>query len=279
MPEGAQSSGLKLRFWGVRGSIPTPVAENLGFGGNTACIELRTEQGIVAIDAGTGARNLGVALEREFQNRTLALSLLLTHFHWDHIQGLPYFAPLYKASNNIAIYAGRPADEVRGLLTGQMATPYFPVQFDFVTSVSRFVELPAAGIDIAGLRVRPFPLYHPQGATGFRIEWNGCAIVHACDTEHGDPVLDKTIREYSQNADLLIYDAQFTPNEYQTKKGWGHSTWEEAVRIARECKVKRLVLFHHDPGHDDTCLTEMERQARSQFENTDAAKEGGEICL
>jgi phosphoribosyl 1,2-cyclic phosphodiesterase len=273
------SQNLSLRFWGVRGSIPTPVAENLGFGGNTACIELRSDRRIVAIDAGTGARSLGVALDREFQDRALRLSLLLTHFHWDHIQGFPYFAPLYRPSNDISIYAGRPAEEIRALLTGQMAHPYFPVQFDLVSSVSQFVELPPSGLDLADVAVRPFPLQHPQGATGFRIEWNGRVVVHAFDTEHGNPLLDRTIREYAENADILIYDAQFTPYEYQTKRGWGHSTWEQGVRIARECNVKRLMLFHHDPGHDDSCLMDIERQARSQFENTDAAREGSEIRL
>lgn len=268
-----------LKFWGVRGSIPTPTLENLGFGGNTACIELRSRGGILIIDGGTGARKLGVCLEEELPQRSLTLHLLLTHFHWDHIQGLPFFAPLYDSGNQIMIYSGRPADEVTGILGGQMSNPYFPVGFGFMSAVRSFVQLRDGGERAATVVVHPFPLNHPQGATGFRIEVDGTVITHASDVEHGDPKLDGILREYAQNADVLIYDAQYTPEEYERKKGWGHSTWLEATRVARECNVGRLILFHHDPGHDDTCMREIVRHAQEEFENTDAAEEGMEIAL
>jgi phosphoribosyl 1,2-cyclic phosphodiesterase len=146
-----------------------------------------------------------------------------------------------------------------------MAAPYFPVRFEFLAAKRRFVELLKPGEHVGGAVVHPFPLNHPQGATGFRIELNDSIITHACDVEHGHPTLDNTLKEYAQNADVLIYDAQYTPEEYALRKGWGHSTWFEAVQIARECKVKRLILFHHDPSHADERLIELEAEARQHF--------------
>ena len=160
-----------------------------------------------------------------------------------------------------------------------MTNPYFPVRFDLLGATRHFVALPDRGRQNPAVAVRPFPLHHPQGATGFRIEVDGAVITHASDLEHGDQKFDRIVREYAQNADVLIYDAQYTPEEYQGKRGWGHSTWLEATRVARDCGVKRLILFHHDPNHDDNCLEGIQSEARRHFENTDAAKEGVQICL
>ena len=272
-------SELMLRFWGVRGSIPTPAPGHLAFGGNTACVELRLAGETFVIDGGTGARKLGLCLQEEFAHIDLKLNLLLSHFHWDHIQGLPFFAPLYRLGNEVTFYSGRHVEEVRAFLGGQMTNPYFPVNFEFLGAAKHFVELSNSGQKAATVVVHPFPLNHPQGATGFRIEVDGSVITHASDLEHGHAKFDNILRQYAQNADVLVYDAQYTPEEYESKKGWGHSTWLEATRVARECNVKRLVLFHHDPGHDDECLRAIESQARLHFENTDAAKEGWEVSL
>ena len=270
---------LRLKFWGVRGSVPVPAADYLEYGGNTTCIEINTGDGVIIIDAGTGIRRLGMKLQEEAGGAQLKLNLLLTHFHWDHIQGLPFFTPLYSAQNEITFYAGYPPAKLQGILEGEMSTPYFPVNFEFLPARRRFVDLNIRPLEIAGIAVHPFPMNHPQGATGFRFEAGGKVIVHASDLEHGNAAFEQTLRKYAQAADALIYDAQYTPEEYETKQGWGHSTWLEATQIAQDCKVKQLVLFHHDPGHNDAMMQEIVAQARTHFANTDAAREGMEINL
>lgn len=276
----AESFRLELKFWGVRGSIPTPQCDNLRFGGNTTCLEIRLPTGeVLIIDGGTGLRNLGVALTREFSGAMPPLHFLMTHFHWDHIQGIPFFAPLYNPANTVTFHSSHDGDHLREILGGQMRQPYFPVAFDSLPAQLELVCVPPAGIRYGGLNIRPFPLNHPQGATGYRMESEGAVIVHASDFEHGNPRMDALLREYAQNADILIYDAQYTPEEYESKRGWGHSTWTEGVRLARACGVKKLILFHHDPMRDDIAMERIVEQARNGFESTDAAKEGWSIRI
>ncbi len=242
-------------------------------------MELRIDNSILIIDAGTGIRKLGIELQRELAGSKLGVDLLLTHFHWDHILGLPFFAPLYSPESEVRFYSTRPAHELRELLEGEMAHPYFPVSFDLLPAKRGFIDLTKDPIRLPHVCVHPFPMNHPQGATGFRIEAGSRVITHASDLEHGDPRFDKILREYAQDSDLLIYDAQFTPDEYPMRKGWGHSTWLEATRVARDCNVTRLVLFHHDPSHEDTMMVDIVTQARKSFERTQAAQEGIEIVL
>ncbi|HTS60350.1 MAG TPA: MBL fold metallo-hydrolase [Terriglobales bacterium] len=270
---------LQVKFWGVRGSIATPQQENLGFGGNTTCIEVRLPNNeVVIIDGGTGLRYLGIALTLEQGNQPLFLRFLITHFHWDHIQGIPFFSPLYAPSNQVDFYSDYPPEQLQRFLQGQMSCPYFPLAFERLAARRRMFQIQSE-FRIGDLRVHSFPLNHPQGATGYRLELNGAVVVHASDLEHGDKKLDTVLLDHAQNADLLIYDAQYTPEEYTGKKGWGHSTWLEAVRTAREAKVKKLILFHHDPSHGDQFMEELVLQARSQFENTEAAVEGCNLSI
>lgn len=271
---------FQLKFWGVRGSIPVPQQDMLGFGGNTTCLEVGLPSGeIIIIDGGSGVRNLGMSLLREHRRQLVSLHFFLTHFHWDHIQGLPFFAPLYDSANQVTFHASRPVDELQETLEGQMSHPYFPVRFEMLAAKRNFVELAFEPIRYGEAAIYPFPLNHPQNATGFRLELNGAAIVHASDTEHGNPELDKIVREYSREADILIYDSQYTPEEYESRKGWGHSTWLEATRVARDAKVKQLILFHHDPTHDDAFIENIVQQARQCFPASDAAREGWKITL
>ncbi len=259
----------------MRGSIATPQADVLRFGGNTSCVQVRLSDGsILIIDGGTGLRNLGLDLVREHPARKTPFHFLMTHFHWDHIQGIPFFAPLFLAANTVVFHSSRTGDELREILEGQMTQPYFPVPFEMLPAQREFICVPSEGVQYGNLHIYPFPLNHPQGATGYRLESEGAVVVHASDLEHGNAKMDSVLREYARNADILVYDAQYTPQEYEGKKGWGHSTWLEGVRVAREAQVKRLVLFHHDPGHTDDFLEKLEREAQSHFPNTDVAREG-----
>jgi phosphoribosyl 1,2-cyclic phosphodiesterase len=272
--QATRSSDLWLKFWGVRGSTATPQLENLIYGGNTPCVEIRLpDNRAVIFDCGTGARNLGQSLMREFQDQKLALSVFLTHFHWDHIQGIPFFAPLYDAGNELTFYTSCELGSIEQKLRGQMTEPYFPVSLEYVGAQCNFVELNSEPVLFGEVTIYPFPLNHPQGAVGYRIDSPDTVIVYATDLEHGNKRLDGVLRDYSQDADMLIYDAQFTPDEYDRHKGWGHSTWLEATRLAREVRAEQLVLFHHNPWHTDKDLFEIVCQARRQFENTVLAAE------
>lgn len=276
----SEPSRLQLTFWGVRGSIPTPAPENLGYGGNTTCLELRLPNDeVVVIDGGTGARQLGLSLLQRFSRNANDIHFLMTHFHWDHIQGIPFFAPLYSPANRVVFHSSRSPAEVLDILEGQMTHPYFPVKFELLAAKREFVQITQEPLTYGDLTVRAFPLNHPQGATGFRLESHGAVIVHACDHEHGNAKLDQTLREYSEGADVLIYDAQFTPDEYPSKAGWGHSTWLEGVKVARDAGVKQLILSHHDPSHSDDMLRGMLDEAKAEFENTALAQERWTIHL
>jgi phosphoribosyl 1,2-cyclic phosphodiesterase len=257
---------MQVTFWGVRGSTPTPGASTVGHGGNSSCVQLSLHDGSeVVIDAGTGLRVLGLSLLR--RGEPVSMHLLLSHFHWDHIQGLPFFAPLYLPTTELFIHSGRPPEECRRLLEGQMSPPYFPVEYKTLPSRICYSQC-----DLPGMRC--FPMNHPQGSFGYRVEADGVAVVYACDFEHGEPRSDETLRENARGADILIYDAQYTPEEYEARRGWGHSTWLEATRAARDAGVKKLILTHHDPSHSDEALAGILAQARREFPNTEMAREG-----
>jgi phosphoribosyl 1,2-cyclic phosphodiesterase len=256
--------------------VPTPQRQNLGFGGNTSCLEIRGADDEIAIfDAGTGIRELGAALLRQARGKALKLHIFLTHYHWDHIQGLPYFAPLYLAESEIYFHASERLGSIRQHLRDQMTPPYFPVNFDDVPARVHFAEMETNAVVAVGeMQVAGFPMNHPQGANGFRIESPAGAIVYASDLEPGVAELDRAVREAADRADTLVYDTQFTPDEYRSHIGWGHSHWREAALVAADARVKELILFHHDPTHDDGTVTQMQQHAREMFEPTRAAHEG-----
>ena len=265
---------IGVRFWGVRGSIPTPVADNLGYGGNTTCIEVSSPDSRLIIDLGSGARMLGQEIQKESAGSASSLHILMTHFHWDHIQGLPFFAPLYSPGNDVTFHSSLSPEETRTIFEGHMASPYYPVKFEYMAAAKRFVGGTLESFKLGGFDIHPFPMNHPQGATGYRIERNGKVYVHASDLEMGDSQCDRVLREHAQNADVLVMDAQYTPSEYPSKRGWGHATWLEAAEVARDANVGQLVLFHHDPSHDDAFISRMVEETRRHFENTNAAREG-----
>ena len=273
---------MKIKFWGVRGSTPTPERRNSGYGGNTTCLEIRLDNGtIIILDCGSGLRGLGNSLMREFGEQSLHAYVFLTHFHWDHIQGIPFFVPLYQRENSFFFHAvHRKETELKGIIEGQLTSPYFPVDVSILRSTKHFYDLEFEPININGAVIRPAPLFHPQDCAGFRIEADGGVFVLATDTEPGSAFHDRSVRELAQNADVLVYDTQYTPEQMAgEKKGWGHSSWLEGTRIVKECNVKHLILFHHDPDHDDAMVDALVADARKEFKNSSGAAEGVEIRL
>lgn len=271
---------MKLRFWGVRGSVPTPHADRLRYGGNTTCLEFSTpsSEEIVLIDAGSGLRALGEDLEQRPTVRRI--HILISHFHWDHIQGLPHFPPLFQPSAEIVFYSSYPAAQTCALLQAQMSDPYFPMAFEAVPAQTRFRQIARGKPFAAGpFTVEAFALHHPQGAEGFRLEAEGRVIVHASDHEYGQPETDAVLVDLAREADLLIMDAQYTPREYAAKVGWGHSTYAQAAQLARQAAVRRLALFHHDPAHNDAFLDAMLADAKQLFPTSDMAREGCDLAV
>jgi phosphoribosyl 1,2-cyclic phosphodiesterase len=266
---------LKLRFWGVRGSVPTPQKRNMGYGGNTSCLEVTLPSGeILVFDAGTGICELGPSLLDQ-----KLIHIFFTHLHWDHLQGLPFFAPLYGPDTLLKFYSSSYCGELKNGLESQMRRPHFPVDFEKARSRREFIDMGISKVHIGPATITPFPLNHPNGACGYRIECGGAVIVYATDREHGHAELDSLFDQWAQGADLLIHDAQYRPEEFDKYRNWGHSTWEEAVRVANLCGVKQLALFHHDPKHDDDMVAAIETAARKQCRGAFAAREGMTITL
>lgn len=273
---------MQIRIWGVRGSTPTPEPRNSRYGGNTSCIEVRlADNTVIILDCGSGMRALGKSLQNEFGERPIQASLYLTHFHWDHIQGIPFFLPLYQRGNQFMFYSVmRTGSGLKDAIEGQMANPYFPVNMGVMAAKRRFSNLDGKPVNLKGATLRSAPLNHPQGCVGYRIETEGGAFVLATDNEPGSPVHDQALRNLARDADVLVYDAQYTPEQLVgEKKGWGHSSWLEGVRIAQQCKVKNLILFHHDPDSDDAYVDGVVTSARREFPNTWGANEGLTISL
>lgn len=268
---------MRLKFWGVRGSTPTPERRNSRYGGNTPCLEVRLSNGtILILDCGSGLRGLGKSLMRQFGDKPIVAYIFLSHFHWDHIQGIPFFLPLYRKGNAFFFHSvSQKARELKNAVEGQMVTPYFPVDMSIMGATRNFYDIGKHPININGAIISSVPLNHPQGSVAYRIAADGGTLVYATDTEPGSKVHDQNIRKIAAGADVLIYDSQYTLEQLLgEKKGWGHSSWVEGVKIAQEAGVGRLVLFHHEPDHDDAFLDHLQAQARERFPNTVAAAEG-----
>ncbi len=277
---------MKVKFYGVRGSISVSGKRYTEFGGNTTCFEIMAaESGRVGIvDAGTGIRQLGNDF-LEMNSGQTSIFIAFSHFHWDHIQGFPFFAPAYdsKMQINLLVKGGdRKIKNLREIFAVQMQETYFPVSMDDMGAGFEFLMMknnsqvfttPPDGIPV---KVTAVKHNHPGGAFSYRYEREGYSVVFATDIEHGD-VLDENIIELARDADILIHDGQYSSDELITKKGWGHSSFDQAVEVAVRANVKQLVVTHHDPEHDDEFLRNAEKKCREKFPECVFAREGMEI--
>ncbi|MCG8603443.1 MBL fold metallo-hydrolase [bacterium] len=306
-------SEMLVRFWGVRGSYPVPGQNTIKYGGNTACIEVRAKNHIIILDAGTGIINLGNRLMEEIKanadarNREpFVINLFISHTHHDHVQGLPFFAPANHFGSILNVFGPRSfSQELKQILSLTMEPQYSPLEMEELSSqinirnineyqsvvLNHDVNVPhlhsqsedqeERGNDISVKLMRSYA--HPKvGVFAFRIEFKDKVIVYATDTE-GYVGGDSRLTEFSRNADLLIHDAQYDPDEYMNprspKQGFGHSTYHMAAEVAKAAKAKHLVLFHHDPSHDDDKIAEMEAKTQKIFPNSTAGAEGLEFTL
>ena len=270
----------------MRGSIPTPGPATVRYGGNTSCVEVRSGDEIIILDAGTGLRPLGLALLAEFKNRPLNITLLITHTHWDHIQGLPFFAPIYNPRCRLRILGCQGSREgLLNALTGQMESTYFPVPFAKLPSNIEIEELENFNFDIGPVLVRAQRANHPGMCVGYRLFSPDGITVFFPDTEPRTGGDDREMMEFVRDADVLILDSQYDREEYLKHTGWGHGCVDDSVALALKAGVKRLCLFHHDSAHDDKKIDSFQRRARQLVAKqkgklkVDAAREGMVIQL
>ncbi len=265
-----------VRFWGVRGTVAVPGAGTVRYGGNTACIEVLCGETRLIVDLGTGVRVLGNQLVAE---RACTAHILLTHTHLDHIAGFPFFKPAYAASNRFELWAGHlraQGMDLRSTLAAVMRQPLFPVPLGLMHASATFHDV-TAGDTLSlgpGVSVRTAPLRHPGGATGYRIEFAGKSVAIVTDTEHDPNTPDRRVLGLIDGADLVVYDTTYTDAEFPRFVGWGHSTWEEGVRLCREAGAKRLVAFHHEPERDDGALDRIGEALDAALPGSLVAAEG-----
>lgn len=302
---------MTIKFWGTRGSIPTPGPHTSRYGGNTACIQVTNGDDTLILDAGTGIRPLGVWFWKKFGNSPQTYHILITHTHWDHIQGFPFFKPAFIKGNRILIYGYMGSGKkIRDVMTGQMASDYFPVSLEQMGAHIEFVELPKDMISIGRFKVSYQYMNHPGLSIGYRIRGANSVMVFTGDNEplrkHRDVKLNREggvenisgLKPYSavcelddilikfvENSDVFISDAQYTPEEYITKVGWGHSPYDFSLEVAIKAGVKKFVLFHHDPEHDDVFIDAIVQNCKKIISERNlstmclGAMEGHEINL
>jgi phosphoribosyl 1,2-cyclic phosphodiesterase len=275
---------MKLKFWGVRGSIPCPGGETTRYGGNTSCIQVLGGQEVIVLDAGTGIRELGQQLTAP--KKPVRVHLLLTHTHWDHIQGFPFFTPIYFPGNELFVYGPRALEKsLEEALMFQMQYSYFPVRGVELAAKVKFTELGEETFTIGDIEVSTKSMNHPIRVLAYKFAQKGRSAIYTGDNEpYFDVLADRATRvdtgihrrsefikecnqrvvDFCHEADALVVDAQYTDEEYESKRGWGHSSTGHVLALAQAAEVRKLVLFHHEPTHDDRTLDQIEKDARAR---------------
>ncbi len=285
---------LRIKFWGVRGSIPTPGPATIRYGGHTSCLEVRCDGEIIILDAGTGIRPLGALLARQFKGKPLNLTLLLSHTHWDHIQGFPFFKPAYEAKNRIRVIGSEATKRgLASVLTSQMESPFFPVGLRDLPSSIAIEQLTTGSLRIGSVRITALRVNHPGRCVGYRLSTPYGSLVYvpdnelACRLPSSQPLRlsDEGFSDFVRDCDLLVMDAQYDRSEYPAHAGWGHGCLDDVVSLCCGAGVKQLQLFHHDPDHSDTKIDSMLRHARRIAKSlkspmrVEAAREGAEVVF
>lgn len=271
-----------IKFYGTRGSIPVSEREFMEFGGNTTCVLISgVDEGInsIIMDAGTGIRKLGKEIASGEINVGDRINLGFTHFHWDHIQGFPFFDPAYDPSSLIRIstMGERKIQNLKDIFSTQMQSIYFPVQLDNMGAQMEFIKYESNElVGEKGALVSVKEVQHPGGCMALRVEYNKKSVVFCTDVEHPNGI-DQNVVDLAMNTDVLIHEAQYTDEELEAHRGWGHSSYRQAIEVAERCNVKQLIITHHDPDHDDDFLLKMEKKSQERFKDLVFARDGFEI--
>ena len=274
-------SPMRVRFWGVRGSIACPGPSSIRYGGNTPCIEVRCGEHVLVFDAGTGLRPLGLELIKDKNVRNV--DIFITHCHLDHVVGLPFFAPLFRKGYRVRVWAGNllPANSIERVMRGLMSSPLFPIQIEIFKAAIEFHDFRSGDVlrPHENVVLRTAPLDHPDASNGYRLEYGGRTFALVSDTEGFPGKCDNDLLSLADHADLAVYDATYTEDEIVSRIGWGHSTWLRGIRLAEKANVKHLCLFHHDPSHDDDFMDKLAAEADDVRAGTVTAREGQIIDL
>ena len=277
-PLSPADSPLSLRFWGARGSFPTPGPAHIRYGGNTPCVEFRLGRDLFIVDAGSGIEPLGRVLRGHAPRE---INILLSHLHLDHVMGLPFFAPALDADCRIRIFCGNlGGDSPRAALERIFSPPLFPMTLTQFPAKFEFIGFRAGEtLRFGGAQIATCPLDHPDGATGYRFSHGGRSVCYVSDMEHRPDGPPEALVGFCADADLLIYDAMYTDQQYKACKGWGHSTWREGVKLARAAGAREIAAFHHNTAHDDDRLDLIGAQLGAALPGSFVAREGVEIVL